>query len=591
VAGLRRGAGAVTLSRVPEKEQGLLASLSIRNFVLIEDASVGFGPSLTVLTGETGAGKTLLTQALGLLMGERAPEGLVGNLRDDALLEAVFELSEREALLVPEEIREFANVEAGDLIASRRLSRSGRNRCFLNGVTVPLAHLGAALGGLIAFSGQYEHRRLLEPEYQRDVLDAFAGAGAEVHEYRAVFRATVEAGRRLAEADAAREEHTRERELLEFQVAELRQAALSQTEEEELLAEQRLLARAEEMKAGLSAAAHLLNTEGIGPAEGADCLSSASRARALAAPFEGLDATLDEQIAALNDVYFRMAEVARDLRRFAESTVVDPARLGEVEARLRLYTDLGRKYGGSTAAAVEFLCAGEERLVFLEEQQEDIGRLTEERRKGVERCLELALSLSSRRNGAATRLEEVVERELADLDMAASRVIVKVNDRDDWEGLSDFGGDTVEFLLASNPSLPPRPLARIASGGELSRTLLAVKCALLGVEGPETLVFDEVDAGVGGLTALSVGKKLKELAQANQVIVITHLPQVAAFADEHYRIEKSVVGSGTVTRLTRLDAEAALRELSRMMGGRPDDEGALAHARALRDRAASGLLD
>jgi DNA repair protein RecN (Recombination protein N) len=569
----------------------VLASLSIRNFVLIEDVAAEFKPGLTVLTGETGAGKTLLTRALGLLMGERAPEGLVGAGGEDALLEAVFELSEGDTLRVPADLADMAGVGAGDVVVSRRLSRSGRNRCFVNGVTVPLGRLEAALSGLIAFSGQHEHRRLLHAHYQRDVLDAFAGIEEPVNEHRALYRQTIEAGRRLEEARAHSEERAREYELLRFQESELVEAALSVGEEGALLAEQRMLASAEEMKSGLAAAARVLNAAEADAAEGEDCLALVAKAKACVSSFEGMDAALDGHIAGLMDIYYRIPEIARALRRYAEGIVVDPGRLAEVEARLRVCTDLGRKYGGSTEAAVGFLATVQERLELLRGETGDLRRVETEYATGRERCLLLARALSDRRHEAAAGLERAIQEELADLDMGKSRVAIRVTTGSDWQGLSECGADTVEFLLESDPAMPPRPLAKVASGGELSRTLLAVKCALLGVEGPETLVFDEVDAGVGGITALAVGRKLKELAEANQVIVVTHLPQVAAFADHHYRVEKTAAATGAVTKLTLLAEGQSVSELSRMMGGRPGDEGAHAHAQALKDRAASGLLD
>jgi DNA repair protein RecN (Recombination protein N) len=568
----------------------MLVSLSIRNFVLIEDASVDFGAGLTALTGETGAGKTLLTQALGLLLGERAADGLVGEMADEALLQAVFELSETEVARVPETVSELADVGEGELIATRRLHRSGRNRCFVNGAAVSLASLGEALEGLVAFSGQHEHRRLLDPAYQRDVLDAYAGPSAAALRgaYRDAWLEARAAEALLGEGERSRDQRRREAELLRFQVGELRQADIGLQEESELLMEQRVLARAEELLAATAEAAELVRGDGDLP----DAGGLLSQARSRLAGVQGVDPSLDALLLQLVEAGYLLEDAAHGLRAYMGRVSVDPARLRVVDERLRAYADLARKYGGSTEAAVAFLAAGERRLGELGAAEEDLEGARARREAAVERCLDLAAAMTAERRRAAPALREAVEGELADLGMPHTSLLVEVTSRDGWEGLTQHGADAVDFLLVSNAGQQPRPLARVASGGELSRTLLAIKSALAGLEGAETLVFDEIDAGVGGRTALAVGAKLRELSRDNQVVVVTHLPQVAAFAHHHFLIEKAATArGGTATRLLPLDEDASLAELCRMMGGSPEESGALAHARALKDRAASGLVD
>lgn len=565
----------------------MLLSLAIKNFVLIEKAEIEFAPGFTVLTGETGAGKTLLTQALGLLLGERAGEGLVGSSGDEAMIQAVLELPEGhpapgEGLV---ELAEMVEVgEGGELIATRRLSSSGRNRCFLNGVAVNLTSLGRMLGGLVAFTGQQEHRRLFEPAYQRLVLDAFAGEEAErlKKAYREEWHRARDARERLQEAGRRQSERRQERELLAFQVAELEQAGLSVAEEEELRREQALLARAEDLRLGCARAADLLSGEG----EAADAAGLVGAARSALGGLQGLDGKLDRQIEAVADAAYLLADTARELRRYAEAVNVDPARREEVEQRLRLYLDLGRKYGRSGAAElVHFFQESSARLAELTAFEEGLAELEGEVAAAEGRCLELAAQLSQARKRAAPALEKAVSGELADLAMASAELPVAVTTGAGWEALNENGADSVEFLLRSNPGMPPRPLARVASGGELSRTMLAIKCALAGLESAETLVFDEIDAGIGGQTALAVGEKLRRLSRNCQLVVITHLPQVAAFADRHFLIEKDADAAHASTRLTLLDGQAALAELCRMMGGRPEEPGAMAHAEALRRRA------
>jgi DNA repair protein RecN (Recombination protein N) len=568
----------------------MLVSLGIRNFVLIEDASLELGPGLTVLTGETGAGKTLLTQALGLLLGERAGDGLVGDSGDEALIQAAFELSPREAEAVPPDVAGLAAVAPGELVATRRLHRSGRNRSYLNGTAVSLGVLGEALGGLVAFSGQSEHRRLLEPGYQRLVLDAFAGPDSELllNEYSKVWAEAREAEARLAEGERLHEERSRDIALLRFQVQELGEAQLRTEEEEDLVVEQRVLARAGELLGASAEAAGLLKGDGAGP----DAGSLAALARSRVTGLRGIDPALDELLVQLCEVGYLLEETARGLRSYSDRVAVDPARLHLVEERLRTYSDLAKKYGGSTEAALAFFTHAKARLAELEAVEQDLASLAAIRDLAVRRSLDLAAALSAKRLETVPLLERAVQAQLADLGMPDSSLRVEVVTRPGWEGLGEKGADSVEFMLASNLGLPPRPLARIASGGELSRTLLAIKSALAGLEGPETLVFDEIDAGIGGRTALAVGAKLRELGRDNQVLAITHLPQVAAFADHHLLVEKAAKGGGAaVTRLSSLDGQASLAELCRMMGGSPEEPGALNHARALKDRAAAGLID
>jgi DNA repair protein RecN (Recombination protein N) len=568
----------------------LLASLTIRNFVLIEDATLEFGPGLAVLTGETGAGKTLLTRALGLLMGERAEDGLVGGAAEDAYIQAIFDLGDAELTEISPDLRALAGIEeSGELIITRRLGKQGRNRCYINDTAVTLGTMAALIGGLLSFAGQHEYRRLLDPRYQLAVLDEWAGAPVVelASAFRGSFESAREAGRRLEEGRRVQETRLREIDLLRFQVAELAKAGLSVEEEKSLLGEQRLLSRAEEILRSAGAAAHHLRNDSDEP----DAGILVARAGAQLAGLVGVDQSLDAIIAAVSDVQHQITEVARDLHGYLENIAVDQARLQVVDDRLRLYTDLIRKYGGSTGVAVAHLAQATERLAALENVEEDLARLEKARAAQAARALELAATLTDARRKAAPLLEQAVNAQLADLGMVSAALHVDLRSHPGWDGLRQTGADTVELLLAANPGQPPRSLSRTASGGELSRALLAVKCALAGAGGRETLVFDEIDAGIGGRTAVSVARKLRELASRSQLIVVTHLARVAALADRHYLIDKSTDSGGTVTRLVLLSGETVVDELCRMMGGRPDDTEAMAHARELRDRATDRLLD
>jgi DNA repair protein RecN (Recombination protein N) len=567
----------------------LLASLTIRNFVLIEDAVLEFGAGLTVLTGETGAGKTLLTHALGLLIGERAEGGLVGPAAEEASIQAVFELGDSEIAGLPESLRSLTGTVPGDTIVTRRLSKQGRNRCYVNDTAVTLGTMAELVSGLLSFAGQHEYRRLLEPGYQLAVLDQWAGTDVVelAVECRYAFEKARTTVRQLEEARRSQEVRLREIDLLRFEVGELSEARLSVAEERALLAEQRVLARAEDILRSAGAAAGLLAGDGDQPDVGA----LLAQAGALLAAVAGVDGALDAIASGLTEVRYQIAELSRELRSHLDQISVDPARLQEANDRLRLYTDLARKYGGSTVAA---LTRGEEaarRLAVLENIEEGLGRLEEGLGAQIAYALEAAASLSDRRRQAAPLLEQAVAAQLADLGMVKARVPIVVETREGWEGLTESGADWVEFLLAANPGQPPRSLSRTASGGELSRVLLAIKCALSGAGGAETLVFDEIDAGIGGRAAVAVGRKLRELADSSQLVVVTHLAHVAALAERHYLIEKIATDGATITRLTLISGDTVVEELCRMMGGRPDDAEAMAHAREVRDRATGGLLD
>ncbi len=565
----------------------MLASLIIRNFVLIEDATLEFGAGLTALTGETGAGKTLLTRALGLLMGERAEEGLVGGGGDEAVIQAVFDLGPALIAQIPEELCELAGLDSpGELIVTRRLGKSGRNRCFVNDSSVTLSSMAGIVGALLSFAGQHEYRRLLDPGYQLAVLDDWAGAGTLglAADYRAAYHNARESARLLEESLRARSERLRDIELLRFQTAELEAARLSLEEEAALLTEQRVLSRAEDLQRSLGLAAEILKSNG----SDTDAAGMLAQAAALTGGLATVGPEVDALATALREAHYGITELSRELRHYVDRVNVDPARLQAVDERLRLYTDVGRKYGGSTEAAVDYLHVAAGRLALLEEGEEDLSRLERQAAESRAQALKLAEELSAARGRAAPALERAVAAQLDGLGMTSAVLTVALETRRDWEGLRDGGADTAEFLLAPNAGQPARSLAKTASGGELSRVLLALKCALAGAAGDETLVFDEIDAGIGGRTAVAVAEKLRELAGRSQVVVVTHLPHVAAVAGDHYAIEKTSAATGAVTRLSRLQGEAVVEELCRMMGGSPDDSEAMAHARDLRQRAVAG---
>ncbi len=535
----------------------MLTSLLIKNFVLIEDASLDLAPGLTVLTGETGAGKTLLTQALGLLLGERAADDLLGPGGDEAVIQAVFDLPEEHMATAPERVRELLGENESELIVTRRLGAGGRGRCFLNGMVVPRDTLRDTLSGLLAFTAQQEHRRLLDPAYQRQVLDAYAGDAimGPTHHYREALISWRDASRRLA-VRSDRVTRRRREAVLSFQVGELEAAGLPRRKNKHCSANRPCWPGGESLQACAQATA-LLNADQDTP----DAAGLAAAARSVLGPLQGLDSELDGHLERLTEYLYGLLDLAREIKRFGEGVTVDQGRRSEVDARLRLYTDLARKYGGTTATALERMRSGRRRLDQLTDIEEGFEALRASAVEWAARLEEQARALSTARRATAPLLEAAVTQQLTDLGMAQAAFSISINTSGDLESLGDAGADSVEFLLASNPGVPARPLARVASGGELSRTLLALKCAVAGLENARTLVFDEIDARIGGITALAVGG----LAAACQVVVMLFCAQVAAFADRHY------LATGTSqagTRLVLLDEP--WEEICRMLGARAD---------------------
>jgi DNA repair protein RecN (Recombination protein N) len=536
-----------------------LLELSVTDLALIERVRIQLGPGLSVLTGETGAGKSLLIDALALVLGGRADVSLVRAGAATARVEALFDR-------VPE-----------PLICVREVAASGRSVARIDDATVTVARLAETAGPLVEIHGQHEQQRLLDSSAQRELLDAYGGHGV-LREAVAAAVAAWRANRAALEAIAAEPgEIGRRLELLDHEAREIADAALRPGEAEEIRA--RLVAAAGAEQAGRLAEQirSRLAGEGTGAREAlargareAEELARLDgRFGGLAPRLEGLTAELDDALA--------------DLRRLEEAADRDPATVARLEERLGRIYALERKYGSGEAA---ILAHGERarveagRLRGLEEERGARASLD----PGLEAAArDAAAALSAARRGAAGGLEEAVGAALEDLGMPAARFGVGVAP----SALDATGADAVSFAIAPNPGEPPLPLAKIASGGELSRISLAVKRVLAAADATPTLVFDEIDAGIGGRSADPVGRSLWTLARTHQVLCVTHLPQIASYADAHYGISKRERDGRTVTEVTHLEGEERLRELAAMLGGRGGSAASLAAARELLARAAS----
>jgi DNA repair protein RecN (Recombination protein N) len=550
----------------------VIDELHIRGLGVIEDASLRLAPGLTVVTGETGAGKTMLVTALELLLGARADSALVRSGADAALAEAV-------VAPPPAEAADWVGEGDEELVVSREIPADGRSRARIGGRLAPVSALAEVLGRHVEVHAQHEHVRLTRPEVQRTLLDRYAGDphGRTLATYREAHATWRELTRRRDRLEADARERARELDRLRFEVAEIDAAQLDPEVDEDLGRELELLAHAEEVQLAAATAASALGSEGAQEPLGV----AVDALRRLAVD----DPTLDDLRGRADALAAEASELAADVRAFGEATEADPRRLATLQERQALVRQLTRKYGADVGAVLAYADEARSRLAGLESEEADAGDL--DRRVGEEeaRLRSLAEDVRRGRRTAAGRLSEVVDGHLADLAMPHGRFQVEVEPLDDDELTAD-GGDQVTFLLAPNPGEPARPLAQASSGGERSRVSLAVEVALADIDDASVLVFDEVDAGIGGATAMAVGEKLARLAagsggRARQVLCVTHLAQLAAFADVHHVVEKGLRDGRTVTTTRQVSADDRVPELSRMLGGDPAAAAGLEHAREL----------
>ncbi|MFN2471600.1 MAG: DNA repair protein RecN [Gaiellaceae bacterium] len=532
----------------------MLRRLYVENLVLIREAELELGPGLNAITGETGAGKTILAQAFGLLLGARADGSAVGPAGDDAYVEAELDLPygllDEEGL---EALAELRPANEDGVVLARRVFADGRTRAYAWGRSVPRDAVAAAAERLVAMSGQFEQRRLARPAYQLEVLDAFAGADPLRVEMRRAWRELLGATRdyEAAEGDAARAGD---------RVAELRALVedagdLQTGEEDELRSERERLRHMAELAAGAAAAADML-----APEDGEGAAELAARAEAAVSGLETIAPELAPVGSELRDAGLRLREAALELRAFLGSLEAEPGRLDIVETRLDAIATARRRFGCATMEElVERAARARAELDALEQDADPVEAARRRRDEAQSRAGAVAAELRAVRRVAAEQFAEAVSARLAGLGLGAGEFVADLGETEPGPP----GVDAVSFLVRSNPGLPPAPVAETASGGELSRIALAIAA----VAGGQTLVFDEIDAGIGGRTAHAVAALLEELAERAQVVTITHLPQIASRSARHFRVEK-VPGDPTHTRIEQLDDEERRDELERMLGGR-----------------------
>jgi DNA repair protein RecN (Recombination protein N) len=555
----------------------VLLELRIQNLLLIERAELRPGPGLCAITGETGAGKTVLAHALDLLLGGKARSGIVRPGAREAYVEGVFALPpgliDDPALV---ELRERIDISGDEIVLARRVSAEGRTRAFVEGRSATAADLQALGGRLVAFFGQHEHRRLTLASAQLDLLDGFCGREQlELRERLAVAHVRARAVEaRLAELRERAGTRDRDLDLLAFEIQEIEELDPSQEERSALAGERERLRQMDGLLAAAGGGA-----EAIAPSAGdggvAQLLAEVER---LAGGVQGVDPSLDSLVDRLAALRIEADDLGAELRRYVDSLEAEPGRLQEVEERLEQYDRLERKHGGSVEAVLEHAerCRAERER--LEQAEVATERAEAELASAVAERSQLAAELGARRAKAAPKLAERVREELAALAMEDASFEVRLEPR---EEIGPSGAERAELMLAPNPGVPAAPIREAASGGELSRVMLALM-TVAGTGESRTLVFDEVDAGVGGQTANAVGERLRALGESRQVLCITHLPQIAALASGHFRIEKSATDDTALTTVEELAGDGVVEELMRMLGAETTDGAARKHAKQLR---------
>lgn len=578
----------------------MIETLSIRNIALIDELDLELAPGLNIFTGETGAGKSVILRSIGLVLGERASADIV---REDA------DFAEVVASVAPDDEHPIWHTNADEtadpvlkgsftdildpsdaVILARRITANGRSRCQINGHLVNLKQLQALGTLLVDIHGQHEHQSLFRTQTHLKLLDDFGGnseAQRHVGKIYAQLRTLQQEAASLAETLKASE---REKELLEFEIKELTAAQLAEGEDEKLADEARILKNAEALRKSANYVYQQLEDTGSGMGSYGSPLERLRDAAKELIKLSEIDDSLSELGDRLESSLYELEDITSQVRYYSETIESNSMRLDEVTDRLALIAKLKRRYGNSIAEILAYHADAEEKLETLHLGREKQDLLQTEIDNTIQEAQRLCTALSAKRQHVAQHLSERIEKELRTLGMDKAEFHASVRLMPDTRGPFQIDGqryafradgmDDVEFLIAPNVGSEARPIVRIASGGEISRIMLALKTVLVQVDEIPTLLFDEIDSGIGGKVADVVGKKLKELSASSQVICITHLPQIARFADRHFRVEKQVMGERTLITAKSLTAEEQVNEIARMHGGAETEIG-LAHAREL----------
>ncbi|MEW6286822.1 MAG: DNA repair protein RecN [Chloroflexota bacterium] len=552
----------------------MLTELHIQNFAIIDKLDLRFGPGLIILTGETGAGKSIILDAVVMLIGGKADTTYVRTESDAALVEGVFQLKGPEREAVHEVLKREELMDDPDYVTlSREIRREGRSVARVNGRTVGVSLLKEIGALVVDIHGQAEHLSLLDSRAHLGLLDRYADIARPLSDYRQTYHALLNLRRELNELRKAQADADRRIEMLTYQAEEIEAARLKAGEDEELRKERDRLANAESLAQNAQEALAILDEGSPEMPAASDLIGQAAQALGALAKLDPAQNELANQAEVLLDT---ISEIVHSLRNYLDEIEFNPKRLEDVEERLDLIHSLKRKYGGSIPAVIAYGQDARRQLETITGAAERIEELELQEAKLLDALAKQASLLSEKRKSAAEAMSKGIEAELDDLRMSAAQFRVDFQTKPDPNGIplgngdrvafDQNGFDKVEFLIAPNPGEGLKPLVKIASGGETSRLMLGLKNVLARADEVPSLIFDEIDQGIGGRVGMTVGQKLWNLSRLHQVFCVTHLPQLAVFGDEHYHVQKLVQGSRTITRVERLDGEARLLELSQMLG-------------------------
>jgi len=573
----------------------MLTELRIDNFAIIEHLALEFKPGLTTFTGETGAGKSIILDAITAVLGGKIDQTALRSGTERAQIEAVFEIPAQNRVEIHELLKKEDLLDDPDLITlGRELRREGRSACRINGRSVSSNLLREIGSYLVDIHGQSEHLSLLHVRQHLGLLDRYAGCETALAGYQQTYQQLQTLRRELSALRQTEQDALRLTDLYNFQLQEIEAARLKAGEETSLRQERDRLANAENL-AALAQKSILLLEEGSPETPSlSDMLGEVSQALAALSKIDHTQSHLREHIESIEE---QIGDIAHELRGYLEQIEYNPRRLEQVEERLALIHTLTRKYGGSIESVLAYAAEARQKLDNITHASERIAEMEKQESQLLTAIAQQGAELSQLRREAAGKLSEAVEKELADLNMRGARFMVDIRYRDDTQGVwvgdrcvnfDSSGLDQVEFLIAPNPGEGFKPLAKTASGGETSRLMLALKNVLTRADCIPTLIFDEIDQGIGGRVGMVVGQKLWQLARQHQVLCVTHLPQLAAFGDQHLRVQKQVIDGRTTTQVEALGEESRLNELAQMLGGLSEANRSAAHetlqtARAQRD--------
>ena len=546
----------------------MLREIHIKNFSIIDNVHIEFGEGFNVLTGETGAGKSIIIDALSLALGERATGDFIRSGEKEAVVEAFFDVTPK---VLDPSTRKFLNdngIDVDDgLILKRIISAKGRSRAYINGSMVNVQNLSDVSRAIIDVHGQYEHQSLLSPDKQLDLLDIYGGLLKERQEVESLYGNLHELKRSISGLEQKEKDRAQRLDMLDFQVNEIGAADLSPEEEEKLAEEEKILGSAVHL-AELSNRAY----ESLYSSDDS-CLTALSGILNDLKDISEIDSRANEPARSVEEALPLLEETGYFLRDYKDSLDFDPGRLEQVQERLELIKRLGEKYGGSVSEMLEFKEKAVEELEGLRHSEEELGFMKEDLEKSKAAFTKKAGQLSKKREKVSKKIEVEVIAQLNELSMPDTKFSVRIKQEsgdDTTDGLKagSSGIDSIEFLISPNVGEDLKPLAKIASGGELSRIMLALKVILANGDETPVLVFDEIDAGIGGRTAGTVGHKLKGLSSYHQVLCITHLPQIASFADGHLKIEKRAGKERTTVDINKINKNERTEEIARMLGGK-----------------------